>query len=258
MSPLAPALCIKCNYSLAETAQPRCPECGQGFDPAAPGTINVSGTPIGRLERFALAAPVWPMLVVILLALAWLFWKLRNPHMAVNPPHLFEGVGCLVSTCVVICLSRLLQLVARVSFREARGGHAFLKRLRSRWPAWPLILTSLTLAWMALTKGWPLLWALYLSQPSLDALADKAMSNPGTAATLAPVDAGLLRIESVEVRGGQVFLYTKTLGPGQRWGLVRDPQLLQDSSSLTLPGERRLDMLRLKGAWYVLFPPGWS
>ncbi len=260
MSAVAPSepLCINCNYPLAQLPDAKCPECGRAFDPADPSTFNPTRQAIGRLSRFALAAPVWPVLLIATVTFPWYFWKLREPHVSCNPPHLFEDVGLLLLTCLAVSIPRLLQLVLRLAIRDRFGAAAFLVHLRSRWPAWPFILTLLVIALMTLARQWPLTWAFNLSQPALDALADQALANPSSANTIAATKVGLFRIESVEVRGRQVILYTKTTFAWASWGLVRNPGCDKNTSILKLSDDDFLCLWRIKGDWYVLFPHGWS
>src|SRR5438105_4974504 len=44
-------LCIGCNYSLRGLSSHRCPECGRGFDPNDPWSMN-TGRPLGPLAKF--------------------------------------------------------------------------------------------------------------------------------------------------------------------------------------------------------------
>jgi hypothetical protein len=61
------ALCLGCNYPLHNLTEPRCPECGVGFDPADAGTMNL-GRPIGAWGRRFIRPVGWPTVVLALLA----------------------------------------------------------------------------------------------------------------------------------------------------------------------------------------------
>lgn len=52
------SLCLDCDYPLRGLATPRCPECGRGFDPNDPWTMNL-GLPMRRALRWLLRPPGW-------------------------------------------------------------------------------------------------------------------------------------------------------------------------------------------------------
>jgi hypothetical protein len=54
--------CIDCDFDLERISEPRCPECGRGFDPQDGGTFIGPGHT--RFSRRLAQAPGWPMFVL--------------------------------------------------------------------------------------------------------------------------------------------------------------------------------------------------
>ncbi|MEW6252845.1 MAG: hypothetical protein AB1716_19585 [Planctomycetota bacterium] len=55
-SPPEPKRCLGCGYILDGLPEPRCPECGRGFDPQEPGTYCVQVPSARRLLWAAIAS----------------------------------------------------------------------------------------------------------------------------------------------------------------------------------------------------------
>jgi len=99
--------------------------------------------------------------------------------------------------------------------------------------------------------------AFTVSRPALDSLADRALANPSGAVGLVPTKAGVYGVESIEVRGQEVIFYTRVVNSYVRSGFARAPGRRHDFEWLNEPGtDPLLEMLRLKGDWFVFFVPG--
>ncbi len=267
MSAVAPSepLCINCNYPLAQLPDAKCPECGQVFDLADPSTFNPTGQPIGRLSRFALAAPVWPVILIAGVVLLRHLWFLREPQNAMRGSWIFSWYW----TCLLAFVPRLVQLFIRNGVAGAYEHCQFLRKLRSRWPAWPFLLVLVIGASVVANRRLPMEWAFRLSLPALEQLADRALSNPSGVATMAPIDAGWVHIRSIEVYGGStVMLFTENGGGYFIWAFVRMPGCETDEPSLEGFGSINKSGLegirRIRGDWFLLFSEyslhkvGWS
>src|SRR4051794_35464190 len=71
-------LCFGCGYALRGLTSDRCPECGRGFDPADPRTMNL-GRPLGFAARMMLKPIGWPTVVLALGACGAMAWVTRWP-----------------------------------------------------------------------------------------------------------------------------------------------------------------------------------
>jgi hypothetical protein len=235
----------------------RCPECGATFDPGDPTTFNPTGKPIGRACRFIVAAPVWPVLLVSIAAQAWFFWSLQEPHVIMG---MGDAFGLLLAALFVATLPILLrssQLLLRFAVSDG-GKDRFLRRLHSRWPAWPFVLlvTVLPLVLPRMVPQ-PTTLAFRLYRADLDLLADRALAKPSTATSLAPCEVGCFQIESIEVRNREVILYTKVIDEYRKWGFVRHPDCREDWTRLDPSVDRSNPcMRRLKDDWYILYVSG--
>jgi hypothetical protein len=89
--------CLKCDYLLRGLDSRTCPECGQAFDPADPGTYRLAAPFVaGRAQVAAL----------VLLTLADLaYLTINGPH--TDPPDVFLGLlGIQLSLCCAIGVAR--------------------------------------------------------------------------------------------------------------------------------------------------------
>jgi hypothetical protein len=123
--------CLGCGYALRGLTEPRCPECGRGFDPLDPRTFR-AGRPISRLTRLILrpVGLLWVILSLIGLGLvlsatrwptAWrvpfrdlpLYWRLvREPRkQLLTPTDWLYTIGIVLS-CLVL-LAWLIRVLAQ-------------------------------------------------------------------------------------------------------------------------------------------------
>ena len=251
-------LCGTCNYPLSGLDMSRCPECGAEFDLADDATFNATGCPINWISRTLLAAPAWPVIVLGLVLLVQRLWELRPPEWAMRATW-YDG---WYFTCAVVVGVRVIQLLLRRMVETQFGRKSYLKRHRSRWPAWPFLLVLvLTTSWMAENR-WPMRWAFAYSRPSFDDLATKSLANAASVGTLVPAKAGVFNACSVVVLDDQtVILYTRYSSAGG-WGFARMPQCAEDIRDLDaehgLERYRFQRALRIAGDWFVVYDSYWA
>ncbi|MDB5330772.1 MAG: hypothetical protein JWP03_1923 [Phycisphaerales bacterium] len=164
-------LCIDCNYPLQGLADPRCPECGRGFDPANPKTMNL-GRPIGSRARWLLRPTGRPTVVVALLALIAMLAVTRPPLGAPSlaaarywlQPRLWKTGTSLVTwrdwtytiglvmgivATAVICLRTILRVAVTVLWRQ------FPRRSQRGRRRTAIALAAIVCASFAGLVGWP-------------------------------------------------------------------------------------------------------
>jgi len=159
------ARCIDCNYPLFRIASKRCPECGREFDPEHPGTMNLVGRPIGRIERFILRPKLWPLNLLAVAATAWTLWLFRWPDEAVHYSAWDEsGVWLLWFVLMLVWLGLLGSMLFWIK-RRRRIPAPFYSQWAVRWLVFPLI--GLACWWLFSSgAGFKLLWAI--NRPALD------------------------------------------------------------------------------------------
>ena len=70
--------CWECGYSLRGLESARCPECGRGFDPNNPATINM-GENVSAFARRMMKPPGWPMYSLVAVASLLSVWAAASP-----------------------------------------------------------------------------------------------------------------------------------------------------------------------------------
>src|SRR2546421_12761742 len=70
--------CWECGYSLRGLESRRCPECGRGFDPNDPATMNM-GENVSAFARRMMKPPGWPMYSLVALAALVSVWAAASP-----------------------------------------------------------------------------------------------------------------------------------------------------------------------------------
>ncbi len=254
------ALCGTCDYVLVGLEENRCPECGTQFEPGDSQTFNATGRRIGRISRVLIAAPAWPVSLLALLLLGKELLQLYPPERAMQATW-YYGWCC---TCVLIIVARAFQLWLRGRAEQRFERRAYLKRLRCRRPAWPLLLVILVAATVAAKQRWPMYWVFALSESSLDALATRAAQAPSTVGSLAPAQAGVFSVSSIVVLDdGTVILYTCERGfRWSKYGFARMPNHTADERYFDIEfGSEKFQLqraLRLTGDWFVVYDGYWA
>jgi hypothetical protein len=198
------AQCLSCNYPLKGLESGRCPECGRGFDPADPLTMNL-GRPLGPAAR-ALLRPIgrWADGCVWLVG-AWGAWlSLGMLPRAVL--LLWFGLGSALVLAPVV-LRRTLRGIAATVYRQPaaarRADAAFDQRARR------VIRVAIVLV---LTRA-PAYVAWWVSRPWTDAVARQVATDPVDAPLPPEQWAGLYRVEA-RWAGDHGVSFTMTPGVG--------------------------------------------
>jgi hypothetical protein len=197
--------CLHCNYVLRDLPTPRCPECGNDFDPADVRTINL-GREITPAARWAL-----------------------------GPSSNLIAISMFVIAAVAIWFDRLP--VAEQDRSVING--ALLILLGSLWIAWPLLRIA-TARWAGWSSDWftlgrgsrswigiliiligiavalrlPRSAAFWISRPSMDELARQMMAVRGSS----PADQwlGVMKAKEIkDVPGGISFMTTREADGGE-------------------------------------------
>lgn len=244
---------------MAELPDEGCPKCGAGFSRSDASTFNATGRPIGAIRRFILAAPAWPVLLIAAAVLVKNLWALREPQTATRASWYLGWYF----DCLLLFTPRLVQLLARWVVAGEYEHRRFLRKLRSRRPAWPFLLGLIVAASFAAERQLPMAWAFRFSRPALDQLADQALSKPSGIRLMAPVDAGVLHIDSIEIyEGTTVILFTQSSSGYSNWGFVRMPGCDRDELPFEYAGSsKKFAMQRLRrieGDWFLLFSDYWA
>jgi hypothetical protein len=153
------ALCLSCNYALRGLESRRCPECGRGFDPDAPLTMN-QGRPLDRVA-LALLRPIgrwapatmWLLAVTGVLGPAWLV-----PSNALACLWLVLWGGFLLACWWRSVLRRLVVARYRQPPECLRIDDPFRRRTRRVFAVVTLLIVTRA----------PFLLALLISRPWLD------------------------------------------------------------------------------------------
>lgn len=100
MPDLSSIYCRKCDYNLTGLSEPRCPECGQGFDPSNPRTFYARSWDFRfrRQARRALILTAGLLLTFGLAAgggLGWLYWGWRTEQSALKALMQVRGYICI-------------------------------------------------------------------------------------------------------------------------------------------------------------------
>ena len=77
-APAFAGLCLDCNYPLMDLPPHRCAECGRGFDPADPQTVN-AGRPVPSYAAWAVGPITWPVYAVAVAGGGVTLWRARLP-----------------------------------------------------------------------------------------------------------------------------------------------------------------------------------
>jgi hypothetical protein len=188
--------CLHCNYVLRDLPIPRCPECGQEFDPADVRTMNL-GREITPAARWAMGPAGSAMGAGMFVVAALAVWFNRLPVVEMDRSAI-DGV-------LLIALG-LLWL-----------GWPLIRHLASRWAGWSsewFTLGRRSRAWIGtvvlligacVCLGLPRKAALWMSEPAMDRLARQMMANRGSS----PRDQWLGVIKAKEIKdapGGISFL----------------------------------------------------
>lgn len=197
------ARCLNCDYLLRDLADARCPECGRSFDPSDRYTFNATGRPFPAWARLLVRPIGWPMQVVTLTPIAVSLLHLCRPggdfSAAINGLFIWFIVG------IAWCVRLFARMTIWIVYERPSS------TLHGHWSRWT-VAPALFVGWIFLTGAeWPQRLAFRVSQPALDRLARRAISDPSLATVTLPQRVGFLRVSTIEHIPEGVRLYT---GPG--------------------------------------------
>lgn len=213
------ARCLYCGYSLHGLTQQRCPECGRWFDPADRRTFDDGRNTAAKRRRLRpVRAPSPAELTLLTVVVLGLTIFRGTTYGSLN--FSFGSFSC-EWVSAGICTVAIVFLYWRSPYSRARQ----LRRLKredlitecsvaaGRWRARTMlsIAVAATFLW-----PWPAAIRLYLSIPSLNALAARYDSRADMPPL--PAQVGLWRVKSV--RGhGQGFVWFELEGDFDAWSL---------------------------------------
>lgn len=249
-------LCMHCNCPLFGGQHFRCPKCGSSYDITDANTFNTTGIPINFLDRYILAAPPWPIIIIAIIVIVWRLWLMRDPWIAMQGTWIY---GWYFWTGLIIIGLRGIQLLLRPTVKLKYGCSLFIRKMRSKYPAWPflgaLIVSS---SWVA-ERHLQVNLAFYLSEPDLNKLANQAIANSLNINSIAPTKSGMYIIKDIEVYTNKhVFLYTAK-GEIGAWGFARLPDIdmkcfnYGEYDNKFISPNHKTIVRRIRGDWYVVY-----
>jgi hypothetical protein len=224
------AQCLSCNYPLRGLESRQCPECGRGFDPNDPMSMNL-GRPLNPAAR-ALLRPAgrWADVCVWLVG-AWGAW-LSLGMMPRAVLLLWFALGSVPVLAPVI-VRRMLRRIAASAYSQPgatlRVDSAFDRRARR--------VLRITIV-LVLTRA-PAYVVWWVSRPWTDAIARKVATDPVDAPLPPEQWAGLYRVEARWAGDDGVSL---DMTPGVGFGHAYHGSPRGVHSSLVEP---------LGGGWYT-------
>jgi hypothetical protein len=156
------AHCIGCGYPLRELPQPRCPECGRGFDPGDPRTFLPSRA-LSAVERLAGSPPGWIMIAAAVAAGLFTLDAFSLPGAGVA--YAFSQTCFWTGLLFALCCFRFAvaeTVLKRAGYRQARTGW------RRPWKRWVVVPAILAGCWLLGATGLPAQLRFWVSKPALD------------------------------------------------------------------------------------------
>lgn len=129
------ACCLRCEYLLRGLAEPRCPECGEAFDPQDPSTYGPRQPGRRTLplhQRHPHGPPIYSWLPLVVIAYAVLLGATEicsEPFAAITS----SGIAATLFVCTVYYLESLAAAVARRIVMSPKERHDLLRVPWWRW-----------------------------------------------------------------------------------------------------------------------------
>lgn len=144
--------CTKCRYSLVGLDYPRCPECGQAFDPGDPSTYRTFRRPPRWFDRLCLATSLFPLLLPLGLYATWLAATLSLGHRpqpyADDPKFINVWVSMLHDATWIVLVALPPMFLANLAFVGMAIARRFGAEGRWSWRTFAPAALMLT-TWMA-------------------------------------------------------------------------------------------------------------
>ncbi len=232
VAPPDDAYCLACGYALRGLPEPRCPECGKGFDPIDAQTF-VRGRPMGPIVRFLSRPLGWPFgaVGVILLLLSLLACAVPGGYFALFSVSVLGWLAAwalLGARVVVFCIVR------------AYYAHGFGRDV-NRW--WIVIPVAFVLAVLFAVSDVGPVVLFKLHKPALDRFAAEVAALP-PGATIPNRRIGIYQTSTIERIDGTIRFFVAGAGFIDRYGFAYSPDGLPAGSGLD-----HYDAL--DGGWYV-------
>ena len=109
------AFCLSCRYALGLSGEPRCPECGHGFDPAKPSSFAMA--PSSRTT----SAPWATVLTTTIVCLLACVGRSIGPQYAMIREILLATVGVGIVVLVASCYRSVMRAPAVERRRTIAG-----------------------------------------------------------------------------------------------------------------------------------------
>jgi hypothetical protein len=229
------ARCLKCGYRLRGLPAPRCPECGQPFDPADPNSYYDPARPKrSALRRFIrLAMPhephspgdlLWVMLLTV--AVVWSSGSVRrvfalHPGIMDPPCCVAIGVPFIKLLLALTVFDLLWRWRVFVKARRTRN-QPIVDNFRNGRTRWRLAIACLVICCITVVSPWPVYGRFYLSWRSLEHEARACLAGHGD--WLGWRRIGLYHVEYLHGRyKGCVFFQVAHDGDGYRYGFSYRP-----------------------------------
>ena len=159
--------CLDCGYALHGLPEPRCPECGRAFDPLDPQTMNM-GRELSELAKWVLGPVRWPVSLMSWGAIAIALWYARLPG---DQLARSSSLWILIAMGVLWLAWPLVRVIAARKYGWPTSLLMRGQRLRIT------VGLSILLAAVAIVYQLPMKFALKVSRPALDRLAQDLLAS---------------------------------------------------------------------------------
>ena len=201
------ARCLRCDYLLRGVSEPRCPECGQPFNPSDPDTIRLPGRKPPWWQRYG-DTPSWWHLATICALTLWFLEAASRPFAGPFSGSSVTAAFCFVPLLLLFLIGNYVTCLIALPIRRKHAHQSSKTRpIRGKWK-WLVSPLCLVIMLWAFKSDQPLRIRFALSRPSLETVARNVLAG-------SPVSGhrliGLYWIDTVEkTYDGGVFFQTGT------------------------------------------------
>ena len=228
-SPSEEGFCAKCRYPLRGLPEPRCPECGEGFDPYDPHTFLVADQrPMGLLAKKLFRPPGRVLSTSCVLS-----FFLGLVGSAIPGEHFLLGLSVVLLLVLFVFWFQRLVVYLIVGWWHGRPREE-MRATR----AWTLLPTLCALLAVLHLLQVPIYLGFFVNEPFLDRVVVKVAASSGTA--LKETRVGLYPVNQVLKVGNGARI--KVRGAGGGFGHFPNG---------TPSGSRMISYRRLWGHWYT-------
>lgn len=225
------AHCLTCGYALHGLVEPRCPECGRGFDPAQPSTY--AQRKLERYERPWLGPPGWRTQGITAAVALVMLWAESVPGVLILP--------MLGAALALLLIGSVWGIWALGALYIALRRHRWYITRRWLW-GWAKVPLGVVLLFVLLVSEVPLKVRLGLSLPWMNAFAERALADPSQVPKSAWI--GLYHADWITVRNGVFRFSIRGSGFLESWGLEYAP------AGPPASGHPDISYYHVLGKWY--------